>query len=528
VKEFSREELLEKIIQQGRNIERLLKVGASIASNSSLDVILETVLEEVMELTGADGGTVYLVNDKSLDFKIVRNRSLDVNMGGESGAKIDWKSLPMYKEDGSPNLEMVAVMCAIKGEIIDIDDIYESNVYNFEGSKKFDKVNDYLTKSMMVFPMKNHEEEVIGVLQLINRTVSQTILPFSHHDEDFLEPVSAQAAVAITKTMLINDLENLLEAFLKSIAVSIDEKSPYTSRHIGKVVEITELLTNAVDKDTTYFSNVNFNTDQKKQNKFAAWMHDIGKITTPEYIIDKSTKLETLFDRIEVIDYKFNILKQNVKIQLLENKINQEEYQHLIEHIDDDFKFLKKINKGDIFLTDDMLQRIKDIALREIEVDGQIEPILTSDEVFNLSIRKGTLLDKEREVINDHAYIGFKILEQLPFPKKYKRVPEIASDHHEKLNGKGYPFGKEAKDISIEARILAIADVFEALTAPDRPYKEPYKLSQSMKILYLMAKDGEFDIELVKLFYESGAYKQYANKFMKPSQIDDVPNYFES
>lgn len=267
-------------------------------------------------------------------------------------------------------------------------------------------------------------------------------------------------------------------------------------------------------------------------------MHDIGKITTPEYVVDKARKLQTIHDRISEIEVRFELFKKEKELSFfkalslcqdreaqltLEAQFNEE-----VSQLNDDFEFLKTCNTGGEFMEEAKIDRIHEIAQKTISINGKTQNLLTENEIYNLSIKKGTLTAEERKVINNHALISIKMLESLPFPKKLKEVPRIAGGHHEKIGGGGYPFGLKGDEISFEARILAIADIFEALTAHDRPYKDPNSLNQSMKILSFMAKDNELDKDLIKFFVKKGLHLKYAHKHLMPSQMDEIQINFDT
>jgi len=519
--------------QQG-HIKKLNEIGMALSAQSNMDKLLEMILDEAKKYTNADGGTLYLKSDdaKTLCFKVVKTDSLNIAMGGTK-SEITWPPLKLYKDDGSQNNEMVAALCALSGNVINIEDVYDAEGFNFEGTKRFDANTGYRSKSMLVVPFRNHENDIIGVLQLINRLdEDKESIKFSTDDEDATLSLASQAAVAITNSRLIGELENLLMSFIKSISKAIDEKSPYTGGHARRVAEIAMLLANTINEDESgEFKK--FSEDELRQIQIAGWMHDIGKITTPEFVVDKSTKLETIFDRVEFVKAKLEILKRDTEIWFLNKKYEllsnnksellsecEEEFKNQIEKIDSDIEFLEKTNIGGEFMSDDKIARLNEIAKSKIKIGDKEINVLNENELYNLSIRKGTLTNEEREKINDHARLTLEMLSPLPFPKKLKRVPEIASNHHEKLNGKGYPRGLMAESISLEARILAISDVFEALSASDRPYKDAKKLSECIKILDFMVKDGEIDEKLFKLFLDKKVHLKYAKKELKPEQID--------
>ncbi|MCK5230199.1 MAG: HD domain-containing protein, partial [Desulfobulbaceae bacterium] len=320
---------------------------------------------------------------------------------------------------------------------------------------------------------------------------------------------------------------NLLNSFVVSIADAIDEKSSYTAGHILNVAELTERIVETIQKSGKgKFADIHFNPDEVAELRMAAWMHDIGKITTPEYVVDKSTKLETIFDRIEIVVYRIEILKRDARIRRLQKALNQnvdvteddmQEEQKLDEHM----AFLESVNMGGEFLSDESVKKIRELCKLSFDMGGKSVPLLNEDEAKNLMIRKGTLTDEEREIINNHVSVTSKMLGRLPFPKKLHNVPLFAGMHHEKLDGSGYPKGLKGDKIPFAARILAVADIFEALIAVDRPYRPGKTLSESMRILGFMVKDGHLDSDLCDLVVESGLVTQYAKEKLAHWQQDD-------
>lgn len=504
-------------------IQKLNKIGIALSAEENLDALLEMIVSEAKILTNADGGTLYLMDEKHLRFKVAQTDSLNIKMGGISG-EITWPPLPLYLEDGAPNKKMVAATCVLEDRLVNIPDVYEAIGFSFEGTKKFDAGTGYRSKSMLVIPLKDHEHEIIGVLQLLNKMDmhKNEAIAFDSEDESITLSLASQAAIAITNTTLIQGLEKLLEAFLKSIIFAISKKSPYTAGHIKRMVKLSVMIAEAVNLDETIYKDKHFTQEEIKQINFAALMHDIGKLATPEQVVDKSKKLETIFDRITLIETRMEVIKKALHVALLEGKITANERDEKVTKLDEYLKIIHVSNKGAEFMNDEKVAIIQKIAKEPYCIDGINYTILTENEAYNLSVQKGTLTPEEREIINHHAKISVDILSKLPFPKKYKEIPQMSGNHHEKINGKGYPQGLKGEEISFEARILAIADVFEALTASDRPYKDANPLSFAMKILYFMAKEDDLDRQMVKFFYDSGLYLQYAHQLLPKSSIDEV------
>ena len=503
--------------------ERMVEINLLLSNELNKDKLFDMLLSLTRELTHADAGTLYILSSdkKHLDFKVVQNDTLDIHMGGTRD-KIDWKSLPLYLEDGEPNLGMVAAVSALEKRIINISDVYIEKNYNFEGTKNFDKSTGYRSQSMIVVPLINHEDDVIGVLQLINKSLrANSIISFDSIDDRIIRALAGQVAMALTNNQLINSVDGFIAAFIDTIIHAIEAKSSHTKNHIGKVAKISMLLAQAIHKDTTVYKDIKYNENDFKQIEVAAWMHDVGKISMPESIIDKSTKLETITDRIELIHERFEVLLRDAKIAFLEGNITKEDYEKKVKKLKEDQAFLQEANKGEEFMGEDKINRIHEIAQMTYNKNGKDTDLLSTYEITNLSITKGTLTNKEKNIMNTHAQLSFDMLSKLPFPKKYKDVLHIAANHHEKLNGKGYPRGLNTSELTLEDRIMALADIFEALTASDRPYKDGKKLSEVFKILSFMVKDGELDSDLVKFFHKHDILRQYAKEELKHTQIDE-------
>jgi len=533
---------LSKHQRDKQHIDQLIEIGHSLTSENNFDALLEKILLGAKQLSHADGGTLYILNEStsSLSFKVVQTDSLNIKMGGTS-SEITWPDVQLFNDSGDKNKQQVAALCALDGELINIKDVYEAKGFNFEGTKNFDKGTGYRTRSMLVVPMKNHEDDIIGVLQLLNKQNSDgKILEFTKEDENIILSMASQAAVSLTNTQLIRDLETLLFDFIKSTADAISEKSKYTGGHINRVAELSTLIATKINEDTNgLFKDVNFTGDDLRQIDISAWMHDIGKITTPEYIVDKATKLETKYDRLHEVITKFEVLKRDVEISYLKNKfsaVNQEDIDKLelkfkddIKYIEEALEFIKLSNKGSEFVSDESIDRLEELSLYTLTIDNNEVNLLSDDELYNLCIRKGTLTNEERTIINNHVIVSYNMLKELSFPKNLNRVPVIAGSHHKTIYtdeaGKHGGYGSEeimSLPMSIEDRILAVADVFEAVTASDRPYKSPNTLNQSLKIMSYMVKDNELDRNIVKFFIDNKIYEDYAKENLLKIQQDEV------
>ncbi len=521
-------------------LERLNSIGVALSAEHDHKRLLEIILLGAKELTSADGGTLYLMTeDAHLKFEILRNLSLDIALGGTTGKPIPFPPLPIYLDDGKPNLTMVAVYSATNAKTVNIPDAYLTEGFDFSGTAKFDAKMGYRSQSFLTVPMMNHENEIIGVLQLINAIDPRTkqIIPFSDSHQFLVESLASQAAVAITNQNLISGLKDLFESFIKLIADAIDEKSPYTGGHCQRVPELTMMLADAaIQSKTGPFGDFTMTEKEVYELKIAAWLHDCGKVTTPESVMDKATKLETTFDRIHLIDQRFELLKiqrENALLRLamddLQNgkivnfKEMEQELNAIKWQLEEDKSFIRRINFGTEFMLPEDQQRVRDIANYEYlnEADHSVK-FLSKNEVYNLTIVRGTLTPEERTVINNHIVVTINMLEALPYPKDLRRVPEYAGGHHERMDGKGYPKGLKREQMSIPARMMGVADIFEALTSKDRPYKKAKTLSETLHILGMMKLDNHIDPDVFDLFIREKIYLKYAERFLEATQIDEV------
>ena len=507
----------------GEQIRKLSDIGRALSGVHDLNILLEMIVDQARSFTNADAGTLYIVENNTLRFQIVQNDSLKIRMGGKTGETIPFPPVELKETN-------VSAYVAIKGESINIPDVYDTDLFDFTGPKKFDQSTGYRSKSMLVVPMRNHENDVIGVLQLLNATdpVNKQVIEFSQDYENLSESLASQAAVAITNAKLISNMAELFEAFVKVMATAIDEKSPVTGGHIRRVADLTLTMAEFIhDHDQGIYKDVKFSPDQMYELRIAAYMHDIGKVTTPVEIVEKAKKLQTIFDRIHFIrlrmDYiiqKVKLENQEKKIELLQNGSDLDEIKKLDTESDNQIQelvgirtFINKCNEPGEFLEDETLTKLKEISHRTfIDSEGNEQPFLSEDELLNLSIRRGSITEAERKKMQGHAAVTLKMLQQIPFTKKLKNIPNFAGAHHEFINGNGYPLGLKGDEIPFEGKIMAVTDIAEALTASDRPYKKAMPLETVYRILRSMSEKGELDNDLVELFIENEIYKIYQKK----------------
>ncbi len=517
-------------------LEQLNDIGASLSNERNLNRLLEKILLAAKTITRADGGTLYLVSEdrQRLHFEIVRTDSLAIAFGGSDALPTSGKfpDLALYREDGSANDSMVAVHAAINGKTVNIADAYSEAGFDFSGTRKFDERTGYRSQSFLTVPMQNHEGEIIGVLQLINALSPQTggVVEFSQADQRLAESLASQAAIALTNRQLVQQLEGLFESFIKLINLAIDEKSPYTGGHCQRVPELTMLLAEAVNATSEGpLADFHLTDKDRYELRIAALLHDCGKITTPVHVVDKATKLQTIFDRIHLVDTRFEVLKRDAEIAALNEIIAGADAEQVREKLaannatlNAEREFLRFANMGSERMRDEDIARVRAIAQNYHwrNEQGEEVPFLSDNELENLSIRAGTLTADEREIINHHIVATIRMLEQLPWPKHLKNVPEYAGGHHERMDGKGYPKGLKREEMSWQARMMGISDIFEALTAKDRPYKEGMKLSQALAILESFRNNGHIDPDLHAIFCKEGVYRKYAAGFMAEKQVD--------
>ncbi len=524
-----------------RRLAELSEIGIALSQEKDIERLLETILTAAMKLTHADGGTLYrrpAASPDLLNFEIVRTHSLRLALGGTTGVKITFEPVRLRDEAGKENTSMVAAYAVLKDRTVAIADAYRGEEgFDFSGTKAFDQRTGYRSQSFLTVPMKNHEGDIIGVLQLINAQDRATgaIVAFSATDQRLAESLASQAAVALTNRMLMLQLENLFESFVTLINHAIDDKSAYTGGHCQRVPELTMLLADAVDRAKSGpLADWHLTEPDRHELRIAALLHDCGKITTPVHVVDKGTKLQTICDRIDLVDTRFEIVKRDAEIKALRARAQaateeevaaiEEEFHQRLRAIETDRRFIHACNVGGETMKTTDRDRVHAVGkkYRWKTAHGEEIDLLTADEIENLTIYSGTLTAAERRIINRHIDVTITMLESLPWPRHLQRVPEFAGGHHERMDGKGYPRGLTRDEMSVQARIMGIADIFEALTARDRPYKRGKTLTESLLILGQMRLNGHIDPDLFDIFVRERVYERYAQQFMAPDLIDAV------
>ncbi|MFP4212337.1 MAG: HD domain-containing phosphohydrolase [Alkalispirochaeta sp.] len=571
-------------------LSKIIDLNIAISAEQNIDRLSELILQGARELAHADGGSLYLINNEAhtLEFVIVLNDSLGFAQGGTSGSPVTLPSVPLFDVEGNPNEHNVVSHTVHHEQTVNIADAYNAGGFDFSGTRRFDEANGYRTQSILTVPLKPRGSDIIGAIQLLNAKDPDTgeTTTFSVEIQRFVEALSAGAATALYNRDLIEEQKRLFDAMIQLIAGAIDAKSPYTGGHCARVPEIALMLAAEAErsgKGTLQAFHFNGDSDLRAF-RIGAWLHDAGKVTTPDYVVDKATKLETIYNRIHEIRTRFEVLLRDARIERHEAVLagadpgtEDARLARTEAELHEEYAFIAECNLGGEYMAPEHLERLKEIARRRWmrhfddsiglswseqqrrnetgPVTLPVEEHLLADkeehiiprtddfyrqyerfgftipvpehlynlgEVYNLSVGRGTLTAEERFKINEHVMQTILMLDRLPFPRALENVPEYAGTHHETLDGSGYPRQLTEESLSIPARIMAIADIFEALTASDRPYKKAKPLSVAIGILAKFKEEGHIDPELFDLFLESGVYRKYAERHLRPEQVDEV------
>jgi len=507
--------LVKEVARYRKERNQLIAIGTSLSSEKYLDKLLALILSETRDVVGADAGSIYVREHvpsgdlwtNRLLFKVAQNDS--VNMTEKA------KEIPIPITDNT-----ISGYVALMGEPLLIDDVYKlDTLVPYSWSKGFDKRFNYRTKSMLTVPLKNMAGEVVGVLQLMNKkkdprqklgspaAISQNVAPFSHSDEDFVRSIGSFAAVSIERVQLYQEIEDIFEGFLSSSAAAIDERDRVTSGHSLRVAEYAMALVDAINAETEGpFGSINFSEERKRQFKFAAYLHDIGKIGVPEALLTKESKLSDA--SLVALESRGDYIKTMISWKGAGADLPWKSVQEL----DDDVAFIRSISKAG-FLPDDGVKRLEALRAKRFRPAGGEPRALCSDaEWEQLSIRKGNLTDKERDLINSHAVATRRILTKIPWTRELREIPYIASHHHEKLDGSGYPDRLKESDINLECRILAVVDIYEALVSQDRPYKPRMPVAKAVEILRSEAKARRLDAGVVEFFVAKGIHQLFVKE----------------
>lgn len=471
------------------DFERILKVGIRLSTEKNRNRLLVSILENGMKLTHCDASTLYLYENEQLVFKIMKTISMGISRGEDEEPITDLPPVPIREEN-------VCAYTAIHREIVNIPDVYCSERFDFSGPKRYDSMTGYHTQSMLVVPIENNEGELIGVLQMINaKNKDGQVVPFEKQYDIIVQSLGSLAAIELTNLRYMQEIKAQLHSFVEAMATAIDERTPYNGSHTRKVAEYAGKLADFINlKNEQSECEEYFDEERREKLLLAALLHDIGKMIVPLSVMNRATRLD---NDIEKLEDRFQLIRSYYEIDMLRGSITEEEYLEIMEEMTEDLEFIKKIDSMG-FLDDDNYEKVRMLANKKhIKQDGTITPYITKEEAECLSIRRGTLTDEARKQMENHVVMTDKILDKVHFNKNYEMVPKWAASHHEFLNGTGYPNHLTAGELDIESRILTIADIYDALTATDRPYKKPMPKEKAIQILKSMAEEGKIDLQLV-------------------------------
>ena len=491
------------------DIKSILDVILAFKSETEHDKLINVILSKMMEITRSDAGTVYIMEDGKLHFRIMKNITLNIYLS--TADDINLPPIELNKE----NIEHASAYAAIHNEIIIIDDVYESDRFNFSGAKRYDKITGYRSKSMLVLPLYsfwNQKPELLGVMQLLNATDPRTdvVVPYKNIFSPPIVPAFANiAANALANLIHIKEINEVFQSFVAAMARAIDERSVYNSNHTHNVTklckEFAKYLSSRYPQGHEYF----FDEKRLEDLVMATTLHDIGKIVTPVAIMDKADRLG---ERLPLLLSRIEIKKHQLEIDFLKKVLSEEEYKKSLNTLEDDTKFAEKIVVSHR-LTDADLVRIKGLSSHTyVDPGGESRQVFEDGDIEGLSILRGTLTPSERKIMEEHVSVTGRLLDGVAFSKYFEKVPLFARSHHEFLNGSGYPKGLKGDEIPIEVRIMTVCDIFEALVATDRPYKKGMPVEIALDILESMANEGKLHKELVAIFAKSEVWTSLQNK----------------
>ena len=475
------------------DLKRILDIAINLTAEKNYSKLLDYLLSECMELSGCDAGTLYILKDDKLEFMILRNNTMNVYRGGE-GEPID--SMPPVELDD----KYVCAHSAIYKETVNILDVYNDFSFDWQGPRKYDKITGYHTQSMLVVPLIDHDNKVIGVIQLINALDENgDITCFSVDSESIVFSIASEAAISLSNMILVRQLRKMLYSFVRSLTTAIDERTPYNANHTYNVAAYCNKFAKFLMREEKERSDFEHITDsEREQLRMAAMLHDVGKLITPIEIMNKPDRLDW---RLPIMESRWKYFEALLKIDLYDKIISEEKYHEESKTLKEGKELIRTCNTAP-YLSPEKLEAIKEL-MKLVIVDrdnNETVEFLTDEELHEMLIVKGTLTAEERKIIEMHVVYTDKILSKIEFQDNYKLVRKFAAAHHEYLDGSGYPNGLTADDLPLEVRILTIADIFDSLTADDRPYKKALSKERALSILASMADEGKLDKGLVEQF----------------------------
>jgi HD-GYP domain-containing protein (c-di-GMP phosphodiesterase class II) len=558
-----REQINERLRGVTREIQELNKIGAALSAEHRLDSLLELILTKSRHITNADAGSLYLVETIASEThsEPAALSAMPVNTNGAGGlpasqlsnqdarepaqkrlrfslAQNDSIDLPFRETTMEIDHKSIAGYVASTGQIVNIDDAYHlTPEVPYSINRKFDEDSGYRTKSILAVPLRDQKDHIVGVLQLINAkrdgrvkldspsSVKEQVVAFGGRQQDIVASLGSQAAVAVENSRLYENIQRLFEGFVRASVSAIEARDPTTSGHSFRVANLTVGLAEAVQRvETGPYANLRFTREEMREIRYASLLHDFGKVGVREEVLIKAKKLYPA--QLEVVKERFAFVKRSIEAEKLQQRLDyvlekgREEYLSKLGTFDDDLReqiaevdrFFELVLKADepSVVPETGFEKLTDIAAHYYRTfEGADQPLLTPDEVRLLSIRQGSLDENERLQIESHVVHTFNFLQQIPWTSEIRHIPQIARGHHEKLNGTGYPYKLSAPEIPVQTRMMTIADIFDALSAADRPYKRSVSLERALEILGFAVKDGELDASLFEVFLEAKIYERW-------------------
>jgi HD-GYP domain-containing protein (c-di-GMP phosphodiesterase class II) len=478
-----------------RSVQKLLEICIALSGERDRESLLSQILDAAMDIANSDGGTLYLLEDDGLHFCRMVTKSMGVRQGGHDG-EITLPPVPLRPSH-------VCARAVIENRKIVVPDVHTDDRFDFSGARKYDEMTGYHTRSMLVVPLCNDKGRLIGVLQLINALdASGEPTDFDPACIELIEALSSQAASSITTMLYSEDIEQLLDSLVGALSTAIDQRTPYNANHTRNMARYAGRFLDWLDETDNDWK---FDPTRRRAFLMSVWLHDVGKLVVPLSVMNKEDRLGA---EISEVEHRFEVISLLDKIALLEGRSTQEEYASRREHFTAALELIRRVNKAG-FLPDAELAEIEALAAETYaDSSGELRPLLTPEELVSLSVRKGTLTAEERSVMENHVVMTAKILGQVTFPKEFSAVPGWAAAHHELLNGNGYPNHITAEAIPPEVRLLTVLDVFDALTARDRPYKPGMPVEKAFTILHSMVEEGNIDGNILSLFEKSNAWEE--------------------